>query len=340
MNILVTGGCGYIGSHTVLQLLEQGHAVTVFDNFCNSSPVALQRVAKLAGSSPILVEGDIRNSDTLAKVFLLNSFDAVVHFAGLKAVGESVLQPLTYYDNNVKGTLTLLECMNTASVRRLVFSSSATVYGDPQSLPITEDAPLGATNPYGQTKLIVENILADLYASDPTWQIARLRYFNPVGNHPSGLIGEDPNDVPNNLMPYIAQVASGLRDCLSVYGNDYNTIDGTGVRDFIHVMDLAGGHLKALEYLASRRSGDLLTLNLGTGSGLSVLQLIAAFERNSGVRVPYKVVDRRPGDVASCYADATAAQRVLGWFATRTVDEMCADTWCWQSQNPRGFKAY
>lgn len=335
--ILVTGGAGYIGSHTCLQLLQQGHEVMVFDNLCNSSPVALQRVQALTGRTLGFYQGDLRDSQALADLFTTHRFEAVVHFAGLKAVGESVAQPLQYYHNNVQGTLALLQAMQRADVKTLVFSSSATVYGDPQALPITENAPRSATNPYGQSKLMIEHMLADLYAADASWRIACLRYFNPVGAHPSGQIGEDPRGTPNNLMPYISQVACGTRKQLSVFGNDYPTPDGTGVRDYIHVMDLARGHLAALARLAAEPAGAMLTVNLGTGKGISVLEMVAAFERASGMPVPYQVVGRRPGDIASCYADVSLAKNLLGWQAELGLEAMCADTWRWQAANPRGY---
>jgi UDP-glucose 4-epimerase len=335
--ILVTGGAGYIGSHTCLQLLQQGHEVMVFDNLCNSSPVALQRVQTLAGRAVSFCKGDIRDPQALAALFAAHRFEAVVHFAGLKAVGESVAQPLQYYHNNFQGTLALLQAMQQANVKTLVFSSSATVYGDPQALPIAEDAPRSATNPYGQSKLMIEHMLADLCHADPAWRVARLRYFNPVGAHPSGQIGEDPSGTPNNLMPFVSQVACGVRPKLSVFGADYPTPDGTGVRDYIHVMDLARGHMAALERLAAEPAGALLSVNLGTGKGVSVLQLVAAFERASGKPVPYQIVARRPGDIASCYADASRAKTLLGWQAELDLDAMCADTWRWQAANPRGY---
>lgn len=339
MHILVTGGAGYIGSHTCLQLLARGDEVTVFDNLSNSSPVGLARVAHLAGRPVHFVQGDIRDAVALEALFAQHRFEGVMHFAGLKAVGESVEQPLRYFENNVAGSLTLLQAMGQAGCKTIVFSSSATVYGDPQTLPLTEDAPLSATNPYGRSKLMVEQILADLYASDPAWRIARLRYFNPVGAHPSGLIGEDPRGIPNNLMPYISQVAAGTLERLAVFGKDYPTPDGTGVRDYIHVMDLAEGHLAALAYLDAQAGGTLLTTNLGTGRGISVLEMVAAFERASGKPIPYAFVARRPGDVASCYADTSLAERLLGWKARLGVDDMCADAWRWQVANPNGYGA-
>jgi UDP-glucose 4-epimerase len=337
MHILVTGGSGYIGSHTCLQLLQRGDEVTVFDNLSNSSSTALDRVAALAGRPVNFVKGDVRDEGALAALFEGHSFDAVVHFAGLKAVGESVAQPLRYYDNNVGGTLCLLQAMQAAGVKTLVFSSSATVYGDPQTLPLTEDAPRSATNPYGQSKLMIEHMLADLCAAGPAWRVARLRYFNPVGAHPSGQIGEDPRGTPNNLMPFISQVACGVRSQLSVFGNDYPTPDGTGVRDYIHVVDLARGHLAALQRMTASHTGQMLTVNLGTGRGISVLELVAAFERASGKPVPYQVVARRTGDVASCYAAPALAKELLGWQAELGIDDMCADAWRWQAGNPRGY---
>ena len=333
--ILVTGGMGYIGSHTVVALLAKGESVLILDNLCNSSPKVLERIEAISGQRPALVVGDIRDRALLAKVFADNAISAVVHFAGLKAVGESVEKPLAYYDNNVVGTQALLSAMAEAGVRRLVFSSSATVYGDPHSVPIREDFPLQATNPYGRTKLMIEEMMRDLAVSDPRWQIALLRYFNPVGAHASGLIGENPNGIPNNLMPFVAQVAVGRRAELSVFGCDYPTPDGTGVRDYIHVVDLAQGHLAALDALASQQGA--FAVNLGTGQGYSVLDMVRAFEKASGKKVPYKLVDRRPGDVATCYADPARAKELLGWQAALGIDAMCADTWKWQSMNPQGL---
>jgi UDP-glucose 4-epimerase len=335
MNILVTGGAGYIGSHTVVQLLNQGHAVTVVDNLCNSKEESIARVKEIAGRDFAFRKVDLLDRPALDAVFAAARFDAVIHFAGLKAVGESVQKPLEYYHNNITGTLVLLEVMRARGVKLLVFSSSATVYGVPKSVPLREDAPLSATNPYGRTKLMIEEMLRDLDAAGPGWGIALLRYFNPVGAHSSGRIGEDPNGIPNNLMPFVAQVAVGKLPRLRVFGGDYPTRDGTGVRDYIHVVDLALGHLAALDYLARKPS--LLTVNLGTGNGYSVLEMIRAFEKASGRKVPYDIVPRRPGDVAECYADPALAQKLLGWKATRGVDEMCADQWRWQSQNPKGY---
>lgn len=334
--ILVTGGAGYIGSHTCLELLQAGKPVVVLDNLSNSSPVSLARVQALTEQEIIFAEGDIRDEICLRAVFQAHPISAVIHFAGLKAVGESVEQPLRYYENNVAGTVCLLQVMAEFGCKQLVFSSSATVYGDPASVPIREDFPLSTTNPYGGSKLMVENILRDLAVSDAGWSIALLRYFNPVGAHESGLIGEDPSGIPNNLMPYIAQVAVGMRESLNVFGSDYPTPDGTGVRDYIHVVDLAKGHLKALDALASNQG--VLTVNLGTGRGYSVLEVVAAFERASGRKVPYNLADRRPGDVAQCYADPSHAKQVLGWQAEYDLDQMCQDAWRWQSQNPNGYK--
>ncbi|MBC8376039.1 MAG: UDP-glucose 4-epimerase GalE [FCB group bacterium] len=333
--ILVTGGAGYIGSHTVLELLSQGDEVIVVDNLSNSRRESLQRVEALTGKSPVFYEIDLLDQEALATPFLNHHIDAVIHFAGLKAVGESVEIPLKYYQNNLAGTLNLLEEMKANGVRRLVFSSSATVYGDPSSVPITEDFPVSATNPYGRSKLIIEEMLGDLYVSDAAWDIALLRYFNPVGAHSSGQIGEDPNGIPNNLMPYISQVAVGKLEKLSVYGNDYETRDGTGVRDYIHVVDLAQGHLKALDHLMTKPG--LVTINLGTGQGYSVLEMVKAFEAASGQVVAYEIVDRRTGDIAECYADTQKAADVLGWKATKGLKEMCIDAWRWQSNNPHGY---
>jgi UDP-glucose 4-epimerase len=344
--ILITGGAGYIGSHTCVELLNAGFDVTVFDNFCNSHPEALSRVERITGKKLRIVRGDSRDRAALVAALRESGASAVIHFAGLKAVGESVKQPLAYYDNNVVGTLRLLEAMAECDVKTLVFSSSATVYGDPQWLPLTEDHPLSATNPYGRSKLMVEDILRDLYRSDPSWRCGILRYFNPVGAHPSGLIGEDPQGIPDNLMPFVAQVAIGRREFLNVWGNDYPTPDGTGVRDYIHVVDLALGHLKALKALETAvvlstsdgqtRSG-CLTVNLGTGVGYSVLDMVRAFEQASGRPVPYRIGPRRPGDIASCYADPRLAFDLLDWRAERGLEEMCADSWRWQSANPEGF---
>ncbi len=335
MNILVTGGAGYIGSHTVVELITDGYTPIIFDNFSNASRESIRRVEQIVGREIIVVEGDIREKRDLEKVFEAYEIESVIHFAGLKAVGESVQQPLRYYDNNVHGTLVLCEVMAAYGCKSMVFSSSATVYGDPHTVPIREDFPLSVTNPYGRSKLMIEEILRDLYASDPAWQIILLRYFNPVGAHPSGLIGEDPNGTPNNLMPYIAQTAVGKLSCLGVFGDDYETPDGTGVRDYIHVVDLAQGHLKALAKIS--QIDEVLAVNLGTGRGYSVLEMVKAFERASGREVPYCIAPRRPGDIAACYADPSYAREVLGWEASRGIDEMCADAWRWQEKNPEGF---
>jgi UDP-glucose 4-epimerase len=333
--ILVTGGAGYIGSHTTVALLEAGHEVFIVDNLSNSSPAVLPRIARIAGRAPGFVRADLRDRLALAGIFARRRFDAVIHFAGLKAVGESVAEPLRYYDNNVNGTLGLCEAMAEHGVKTLVFSSSATVYGDPQTVPIREDFPLAPANPYGRSKLMVEDVLRDLAASDRGWRIALLRYFNPVGAHESGLIGEDPDGVPNNLMPFVSQVAVGRRERLSVWGNDYPTPDGTGVRDYIHVADLARGHLAALAHLPA---AGVLTANLGTGRGYSVLEVVRAFERASGLEVPYRFAPRRPGDVAACYADPALAERLLGWRAEKGLEAMCADAWRWQRLNPQGYE--
>jgi len=335
MKILVTGGAGYIGSHTVVLLIEAGYEVVVFDNFCNSSTESIRRVEKLVNQSIDVIEGDIRSRENLQVVFDNHNIDAVIHFAGLKAVGESVEQPLRYYDNNVNGTGVLCEVMAKNSCKRIVFSSSATVYGDPASTPILENFPLSATNPYGRSKLMVEEILRDVYVSDSEWQIVLLRYFNPVGAHKSGTIGEDPNGIPNNLMPFIAQTAVGKRDYLSVFGDDYDTVDGTGVRDYIHVVDLAQGHLNALDRIKSFTKP--MTINLGTGNGYSVLEMVKSFENASGKSVKYKIAPRRAGDIATCFADPSYAKEILGWTAIRGIDEMCEDSWRWQSNNPNGY---
>lgn len=326
--ILVTGGSGYIGSHTVVELLAAGQEVLIFDNLSNSKQSVLDRIEQIAGRRPAFIEGDIRDRAALAALFAAYKIEAVIHFAGLKAVGESVAQPLRYYDNNFCGSVTLFECMAAAGVKQLVFSSSATVYGDPASVPIREDAPLSATNPYGRSKLMIEDMLRDTYRADPSWRIALLRYFNPVGAHASGIIGEDPNGIPNNLLPFVAQVAVGKLKELSVFGSDYPTPDGTGVRDYIHVVDLARGHLAALNAIAVQPG--LITTNLGTGQGYSVLEMVRAFEKASGRTVAYRQVERRPGDIATCYADPAHAQKTLGWHAQLGIDEMCTDAWRWQ----------
>lgn len=335
MSVLVTGGAGYIGSHTCVELLQAGHEVVVFDNFSNSHPEALKRVEQITGCKLTLVEGDIRDRDALESSLRQYGCKAVIHFAGLKAVSESVEQPLAYYDNNVVGTHCLLMAMQNCDVATLVFSSSATVYGEPQRLPLTEDHPLSATNPYGRSKLIIEDMLRDVYRAKTDLRIAILRYFNPVGAHESGLIGENPLGIPNNLMPFVAQVAVGRREYLNVWGNDYATHDGTGVRDYIHVVDLALGHLKALERLDLPQCTEV---NLGTGNGYSVLEVVKAFENASGKSVPYRVSQRRPGDVAACYADPSHAEHYLGWKAERDLAVMCRDHWNWQKQNPLGYR--
>ena len=351
MRVLVCGGAGYIGSHTCVALAERGHEAVVVDNFCNSSPAVMARLQRIIGHAPSLHRVDVRDTEALAALFAGERFDAVIHFAALKAVGESCEKPLDYFDNNIAGTIALLKAMQGAGVRRLVFSSSATVYGDPASVPIDEDAALSATNPYGRTKLVMEQLIGDVCAADPAWQAISLRYFNPVGAHPSGLIGESPNGIPNNLMPYICQVAVGKRERLQVFGGDWPTVDGTGVRDYIHVMDLAQAHVRAVEALGQvephPRPGTPgpdahplhghSTINLGVGRGVSVLELVRAFEAASGQPVPYRIVDRRPGDVAEVWADASLAQRLLGWKAELDVARMCEDAWRWQSMNPDGY---
>ena len=333
--ILITGGAGYIGSHTCISLVEAGYELIVIDNLCNSKREAIRRVESICGKSIIFSQLDVRDRQGLRALFQENSIAAVIHFAGLKAVGESVEKPLEYYDANVSGSLILFEVMAEAGCKILVFSSSATVYGDPRTVPITEDFPLSATNPYGRSKLMVEDILRDLHRADPDWRIGLLRYFNPAGAHPSGRIGEDPNGIPNNLMPIVSQVALGRREILSVYGDDYLTRDGTGVRDFIHVMDLAFGHVKALSFLL--KNSGMFTINLGTGKGYSVLEVVRAFEAASGHKVRYRIAPRRAGDVAECYADPSRAAEKIGWRATRSIEDMCADAWRWQSANPDGY---
>ena len=364
--VLITGGTGYIGSHTVVALISAGYAPVIVDNLSNSKIAVLDRIEAITGKRPPFYQIDLRDRAALDAVFQKHSINAAIHFAGLKAVGESVAEPLRYYENNIESTLSLCFVIAARGVKRLVFSSSATVYGDPHTVPIREDFPLVPANPYGRTKLMIEQILQDLYASDPDWQVALLRYFNPVGAHPSGLIGEDPSGYPNNLMPYISQVAVGRREQLSVFGNDYPTPDGTGVRDYIHVMDLAEGHVAALRYMEKaesssphnchyepplRRRGNLvktnphemaspappLIANLGTGQGYSVLEMLHAFEKAAGKAIPYQITDRRPGDIAACYADPSLAEKILAWKAARNLEDMCADTWRWQTQNPAGY---
>ena len=336
LRVLITGGAGYIGSHTILELLPF-YDVLVLDNLSNSSLESIKRVEKISAKKIEFIHGDICDVSFLNKLFAQNTFDAVIHFAGLKAVGESVSMPLKYYENNVLGTIHLLNAMKHAQVKNLVFSSSATVYGVPDALPLTEEAPRSATNPYGQTKLMIENILMDLASSDSDWNIVNLRYFNPVGAHKSGLIGENPRGMPNNLMPFISQVAVGSRKSLNIFGDDYDTVDGTGVRDYIHVVDLAKGHLAALDYLFANESIGFEPFNLGTGKGISVLEMVKAFEQFNGVDVPYKLVERRSGDVAACYADASKANQMLNWRAELDLKAMCEDAWRWQSKNPNGF---
>ena len=335
MKILVTGGAGYIGSHTCVELLNENYEVVVLDNLCNSSEESLRRVREITGKELTFYRSDLLNQQEIDIIFREHDIDAVIHFAGLKAVGESVEIPLAYFQNNLTGTLNLLDVMKAHSVKNIVFSSSATVYGDPASLPIKEDFPLSATNPYGRTKLMIEEILQDLNVSDPEWNVALLRYFNPVGAHESGRIGEDPNDIPDALVPYISKVAIGPLDCLSVFGDDYDTPDGTGVRDFIHMVDLAVGHIKTLPKLFT--NAGVVIYNLGTGNGFSVLEMVKGFEKASGRPVKYQVADRRPGDIAACWADPSKAREELGWEAHKTLADMCADTWRWQENNPSGY---
>ena len=336
MKILVTGGAGFIGSHTLIELHNAGHEVVVIDNLCNSNPKSLSRVAAIIGAPIDFMQVDIRDRQGLEDVFTQYKFDACIHFAGLKAVGESVAKPLEYYENNVAGTLTLLDVMRKHGCKNIIFSSSATVYGNPAQIPITEECPKGhCTNPYGQTKSMLEEIMIDMQKADPEWNVVLLRYFNPIGAHPSGRIGENPNGIPNNLMPYITQVAVGKRPELGVFGNDYDTHDGTGVRDYIHVVDLAKGHVCALK--AIERNCGLAIYNLGTGHGYSVLDIVKAFTQVNGVPVPYSIKPRRPGDIATCYSDPAKAERELGWKAEYGIDEMCRDSWNWQKNNPNGY---
>lgn len=335
MKVLVTGGAGYIGSHTCVELLNNGHDVIIVDNLSNSKPEVINRIKELTGKDFKFYKADILNKKEIDKIFKENNIEAVIHFAGLKAVGESVKIPLRYYYNNVTGTLVLCEVMQKHNVKKMVFSSSATVYGKPKTVPITEDFPLSATNPYGRTKLMIEQILRDVYVSDNDWSIALLRYFNPIGAHESGRIGEDPNGIPNNLMPYITQVAIGKKERLNVFGDDYDTHDGTGVRDYIHVVDLAKGHLKALEKVMSTKGVE--AYNLGTGVGYSVLDVVRNFEKVTGKKIPYVITSRRPGDIDKCYADPTKACKELGWKAEKTLEDMCKDAWNWQRNNPDGY---
>ena len=338
LSVLVTGGAGYIGTHTLVELDNAGYDFVVYDNLSNSSKISLSRVEEIIGHEIKFVEGDIRDKDTLHKVFSKYDIEGVIHFAGLKAVGESVEKPLEYYDNNVYGTIALLEVMQEFSCKNIVFSSSATVYGDPESVPIMENFPLRATNPYGRSKLFIEEILQDLYKSDNAFKIVTLRYFNPVGAHMSGTIGEDPNGIPNNLMPFITQVGVGKREFLSVFGNDYDTKDGTGVRDYIHVMDLANAHVKALNYINSLDfKSEVSIFNIGTGNGYSVLEMLRAYEKASQAKIPYQIVRRRAGDIAKCFADASLAKKILQWEAKKSVDEMCEDSFRWQKNNPDGY---
>jgi len=333
--ILVTGGAGYIGSHACLELLENGYDVIVIDNLCNSSFKSIKRVEKLSGKKISFIEENIQSKSGIKEVFNQNKIDAVIHFAGLKAVGESVIKPITYYQNNVAGTLNLLQIMQHNNVKNIVFSSSATVYGQPEILPIKENFLTSATNPYGRSKLYIERMLKDMHSADSSWNISILRYFNPVGAHESGELGEDPNDIPNNLMPYISQVAAGKLPHLFVYGNDYATRDGTGIRDYIHVTDLVKGHLRALKRLEDKPG--IITHNLGTGIGISVLEMVSAFEKESNQKIKLKIVERRPGDIAECFADPTKAEQELGWKAELNLEAMCKDTWRWQSKNPNGY---
>lgn len=336
MKILVTGGAGYIGSHTCVELLNNGYEVVILDNLCNSSEIAVERIGQITGQTPRFYEGDLLDRSFVEHVFEQEKIDAVIHFAGLKAVGESVAKPLEYYHNNITGTLILCDVMRRHHCKNIVFSSSATVYGDPAFVPITEECPKGRiTNPYGQTKSMLEQVLMDLHTGDPQWNVILLRYFNPIGAHKSGLIGEDPKGIPNNLVPYIAQVAVGKLPCLGVFGDDYDTPDGTGVRDYIHVVDLAIGHVKALEKL--QKDQGVFVYNLGTGKGYSVLEVAKAFGKACGKEIPYEIKPRRPGDIAACYADPTKAEQELGWKAQYGIEEMCEDSWRWQSNNPDGF---
>ncbi len=337
MAILVTGGAGYIGSHTCIELMNAGYEVVVLDNLCNSSKESLKRVEKIVGKEIPFYEADIRDAQAMKMIFEKEDISAVIHFAGLKAVGESVTKPMEYYDNNINGTLVLCKAMQEAGVKNIIFSSSATVYGDPAFIPITEECPKGnCTNPYGWTKSMLEQILTDIHTADPEWNVVLLRYFNPVGAHKSGTIGENPKGIPNNLMPYITQVAVGKRECLGVFGNDYDTPDGTGVRDYIHVVDLADGHVKALKKIEEKAG--VCVYNLGTGNGYSVLDMVKAFSKACGHEIKYEIKARRPGDIATCYADPAKAKAELGWVAERGLDEMCEDSWRWQSNNPNGYE--
>jgi len=338
MAILVTGGAGFIGSHTCVELLDAGYEVVVVDNLCNASEESLRRVEKITGKSVTFYKADIRDAQAMNEIFDKEQIECVIHFAGLKAVGESVAKPLEYYENNISGTIVLCEAMRNHDVKNIIFSSSATIYGNPAFIPITEECPKGiCTNPYGWTKWMLEQILTDLHTADPEWNVVLLRYFNPIGAHKSGLIGEDPKGIPNNLMPYVSQVAIGKLECLGVFGNDYDTHDGTGVRDYIHVVDLAVGHVKALKKIQEKAG--VCVYNLGTGCGYSVLDVVHAFEKATGKEVPYQIKPRRAGDIAACYADAKKAKEEIGWEAQRGIEEMCEDTWRWQTKNPNGYES-
>lgn len=338
MAILITGGAGYIGTHTSVELINSGYDIILVDNFSNSNAVAIKRVEQITGKNVQIINADIRNSDALSKVFEENSIDGVIHFAGLKSVNESIDDPIGYYDNNIAGTINLCKVMNKFDVKKIIFSSSAVVYGNPKTVPIKEDFPVSTSNPYGQSKLMTEQILNDVFISDNDWQVALLRYFNPVGAHESGLIGESPNGVPNNLMPYISQVAVGKLEKLHVFGADYDTKDGTCIRDFIHVVDLAKGHVKALDYFKNNESGEILKLNLGTGKGYTVLELIKTFQKVSEKNIPYDITERRPGDIAISYASAEMANKIISWKTKYNLEDMCRDTWRWQSKNPNGYQ--
>lgn len=337
MAILITGGAGYIGTHTSVELIESGYDVILLDNFSNSSPIAVQRVEQITGTTIPIINADIRNTAQLVKVFEQNKIEGVIHFAGLKSVNESISNSIEYYDNNIAGTINLCKVMNQFGVKKFIFSSSAVIYGNPETVPIKEDFPVSTSNPYGQSKLMTEQIMSDIFISDNDWQIALLRYFNPVGAHKSGLIGESPNGIPNNLMPYISQVAVGKLKKLPIFGADYDTKDGSCIRDFIHVVDLAKGHVKALDYFKNNNTGEVLRLNLGTGKGYTVLELINTFQKASGKDIPYDIVERRVGDIAVSYASAELAQKKIDWSATHNLEDMCRDTWLWQSKNPNGY---
>lgn len=338
MAILITGGAGYIGTHTCVELLNSGYDIIVVDNFSNSNAIALKRVEQITGKKILAITTDIRNYSDLSKVFKENTIESVIHFAGLKSVNESIENPVEYYDNNISGTINLCKVMQKFAVKNIIFSSSAVVYGNPETTPIKEDFPVSTSNPYGQSKLMTEQILNDIFISDNDWQIALLRYFNPVGAHNSGLIGESPNDIPNNLMPYISLVAVGKLEKLHIFGNDYDTRDGTCIRDFIHVVDLAKGHVKALDYFKHKDDGEVMILNLGTGKGNTVLELINTFQKVSGTKIPYDIVERRPGDIAISYASAELANKKINWKTEYTLEDMCRDTWLWQSNNPNGYE--